>query len=308
MITSIFSKSKPTNLIIGVLIIALASVFAFFKIRDYGLHYTAITKLIGGFVLSCFAMLLLNFIISKNSLSKTNTLEVPLYSCFLLLIPESTAYFDVVVANVLLLLGVRRIISLRSQKQIKHKLFDAALCIALASLCYTWAVLYFLVVFLAVSLHTENKIRHWLIPIVGCMTVYIIAYCVCFVIDYELFEYMFNQYQIHLDFGHYNTSRFKISITVILLLGFWASWFYFSSITQRKKSVRPAYYITIALAVIALFINGLTLQKNGAALLFLFAPLAIILANYIEELKKGWLKESILGVCLVLPFVLLFFV
>ena len=305
MITSIFSKSKPTNLIIGFFSIALSCAFAYFKIETHALTYTNTLQLLGLVVLSCLGMLFVNFIASKNSLSKTNTLEVPLYSSFLLLIPESTSHLNIVIANLLILLGLRRIISLRSQKKIKNKLFDAALCITLASLCYAWSILFFLVIFLAVSLQTENKIRHWLIPLVGSITVYLIAYSVGFIVDYKLFEQLFADFQIRLDFRYYSTIRLILALLLLIALGLWASWFYFKSITQRKKAVRPAYYIIIVSFFIALVVNTVVLQKNGGALLFVFAPLSIIMSNYIDTLKKDWLKESFFGVFLIAPLVLL---
>ena len=46
-------------------------------------------------------------------------------------------------------------------------------------------------------------------------------------------------------------------------------------------------------------------QKNGSELLFLFAPLAVIITNYIETIEEKWFKELFLGLLVVIPIVLL---
>ena len=304
MITSIFSKSKPTNLVIGFLIIAFACLCAFLK----G-HNSVATNNNVPFVLLCFALcffslLLINFITGKNNLSQTTTLEVPLYSSFFVLVPETTLHLNSIIATVLILLGLRRIISLRSNVKVKNKLFDASLCITLASLFYAWSILFFLVLLLAVYLHPENKIRHWLIVLVGSLTVYSIIYSVSFVADHDFFEHMFNGFKIGFNFGAYGTPKYIIVLILTMCFGLWASWFYFAGIGQRKKLVRPAYYVTLAVLFIAIIINSIDFKKNGSAFVFMFAPLSIIIANYIETIVRVWLKESIMAIFLFVPFII----
>ena len=46
-------------------------------------------------------------------------------------------------------------------------------------------------------------------------------------------------------------------------------------------------------------------QKNGSEFLFLFAPLSIVMTNYIESIKEKWFKEVFLSMLIVVPLILL---
>ena len=46
-------------------------------------------------------------------------------------------------------------------------------------------------------------------------------------------------------------------------------------------------------------------KKDGSEFIFLFAPSAIIMANYIESVKENWFKELFLSVLVVVPLILL---
>jgi putative effector of murein hydrolase LrgA (UPF0299 family) len=45
--------------------------------------------------------------------------------------------------------------------------------------------------------------------------------------------------------------------------------------------------------------------KSGSEFLFLFAPLAIIVTNYIETIQENWFKEVFLLVLIITPIALL---
>ena len=47
-------------------------------------------------------------------------------------------------------------------------------------------------------------------------------------------------------------------------------------------------------------------EKSGAEMLFVFAPTAIISANYLEQLNEFWFKEVLLWLVLLLPLSFLF--
>jgi putative effector of murein hydrolase LrgA (UPF0299 family) len=60
-------------------------------------------------------------------------------------------------------------------------------------------------------------------------------------------------------------------------------------------------------AIISFFVIVLAPQKDGSEFLFLFAPVAIILTNYIETIQEKWFKELFLAVLVFVPFLLLLF-
>ena len=305
MITSIFNKSKPINLII----VFFITVLAFLSARSETVINPITTAYIfkQGFIfLICIVTILVfHFIITKNSLTKDNYYEILIFSLFLLTFVQTTSNSSIIVSNFFVLLGIRRVISLRSQKSVKKKLFDAALWVGVASLFYFWAVLFFAVIILSLILYTDNNLRHWILPFVGIATVFIIAMSIS-VIFYDDFYQIFNaSYHISYDFSTYNSIHYLVAITMVLSFGIWSSIFYLQNIKKKKKASRASFKIIIIAAIIAFLIILQAPEKSGSEFLFLFAPLAIIITNYLETIEDKWFKEVFFSVLLLIPFLLL---
>ena len=162
MITSIFKKSKPINFIIVFFITLLAFYTAKMELFSDSVAEVSILKQIGLFFVCYVSALLVNFIVTKHSLTKKNNYEILLFSLFLLAIPKTTSHTNILFANFFILLGYRRIISLRSMVSIKKKLFDAAFWIAIATLFYFWSILFFIMILAALFLYT--------VPLHSCLT------------------------------------------------------------------------------------------------------------------------------------------
>ncbi len=304
MITSFFSKSKPINFIIVFFIMVLACIMPYFKLDAVTVPPT-VAEYIVLVLANYFSVLLLNFIVGKNGLTKSNTLEILLYGLFILLIPATTSNLKIVLSNVFILFGLRRLISLQTQKEIIKKLFDAGFWIAVASLLHVWSSLFFLLIPYVIVYFTDKKLRYWLIPLSALACVFIIAYSFCVVLDYRLIDYILNGFNVSLNFTNYNTVALIIAITLLFSFSIWASLSYIKRIKEKKKSLRPIFYFIILLLAISFLIMFFASEKNGSEFLFIFAPLTIILTNYIETLKKGWFKEVFLLILIIVPFVLI---
>ena len=71
------------------------------------------------------------------------------------------------------------------------------------------------------------------------------------------------------------------------------------------KTFRPAYKVVFVACVIALTLVIIAPKKDGSEFLFLFAPLTIIISNYIETIEEKWFKMLFVILLLLIPFVLL---
>lgn len=306
MITSIFKKSKPINFIIVFFITLLAFITARSKLVIEPVDAAYIFKQIGLFIFCFVSVLLVNFIVSKHSLTKKNSYEILLFSLFLLAITQTTANTNILFANFFILLSFRRIISLRSMITPEKKLFDAAFWITVASLFYFWAILFFVMIFAALVLYSVNKIKHWLIPFVGVAAVFIIAISVSIIYNNSFFGFFKSLPEVSYDFNKYNTPQFLIAITMLLSFGIWASLFYIRSIKSKKKAFRPAFKIVFLAIVVSFITVFLAPHKDGSEFLFMFAPLAIIITNYIETIQDKWFRELFLLTLITVPFIILF--
>ena len=185
------------------------------------------------------------------------------------------------------------------------KLFDAAFWIAIATLFYFWALLFFVLIIIALILYADNKLNHWIIPFTGLITVFLIGISTSVVWYDSFFEIFRSLPEVSYDFSSYNSPKYLIGITMLFSFGLWASIFYIKTIKQKKKALRSSFSIVLIMVLVAFFIVILAPNKNGSEFLFMFAPLAIIMANYLESIQEKWFKEVFLSVLIIIPFILL---
>ena len=227
MITSFFNKSRLIYFSIVFFITLLAFIIARFSRVNEGITLDFVLKQSLLLIIIFTSILLLNFIVNKNSLTNKNNYEILLFSLFLLFITQTTGHSNVLLANFFVLLGLRRIISLRSSKNIKKKLFDAAFWISIAALFYFWAILFFVLIILSLILYTDHNIRHWIIPFLGVFTVFIVSCCISVILYGSFFEIINISPKISYDFSYYNSIQYLIAITLLLSFGIWSSFLYF---------------------------------------------------------------------------------
>ncbi len=305
MITTIFSKSKPINFLIVFSITLIAFVLLPFKYPNYVDSNTTIWIKIGVFILAYLSILLLNFIVTKNLLSQQNNYEILLFGLFFLAVPQAFSDYKIVVSNFFILLSLRRLVSVRSKKEVVKKLFDSGFLIGLASLFYFWSILFFPLIFIALLLFSETTAKYYLIPFIGLATISILAICFSIIIYDDYYLALNITPQVNLDFNSYNSVQFITVITMLLSFGIWSSLFYLKDIKKKMRSYRPSYKIMFLACILASIIVVLSPIKNGSELLFLFAPLAVIITNYIETIEEKWFKEVFLGLIIIIPIVLL---
>ncbi|KJD34122.1 hypothetical protein PK35_05175 [Tamlana nanhaiensis] len=305
MITSFFKKSKSINFIIVFFIALLALLIGKLGVINSTLDFNFFVKLAGLVAIVFGSILLLNFIVNKNSLSQKDNYEMLLFSLFLLLITPTTQHTNVLISNLFILLALRRLISLRTPKNTKEKLFDAAFWIGIAALFYFWSVLFFALIILSLILFSDGNLRHWIIPFLGILTVFVLSVAVSIIFYDNYFQFIDQSFSVSFDFSTYNSLSYIIAITLLFSFGAWSSMFYLNNIKKKKKAFRASFTTIIFAAIIAFLLVIIVPSKNGSEFLFLFAPLAIIITNYIEVIHEKWFKEIFLGVLIFAPFILL---
>lgn len=301
MITRIFDKSKPINFVIVLLVVLV--VFTSLKIKTFSGNFNISYLLEEAFVfLLCLANLaVLNFVVSKNSLTKKNSYKILLFSLFLAMMPFAINNPNVLVSNLIVLLALRRIVSLRSQIKVKKKLLDSTVLIVMASLFYFWSILFLLLVIVGLIFYSNNQFKNWLVPLVGVLAM-VILYVAFHIIKNNTLGNVNDYFQSpSFNFSIYNTPKLITGITILISFGLWASIFYIKNITNKLKSFRPSFIIILIMALLALILTVVSNNKDGSEWIFLFAPLSIIITNYIEVIEEKWFKELFLIVLILIP-------
>ena len=299
MITSIFSKSKPVNIII--VSIAVIVIFILANYSQFTLGYFQISGQLLNVFLSLFLVFVLDFVIAKNDLTKKNSYGIMTLALVMAFFPEVLQNSNFLIANLLVAFALRRLLSLHSKRNIKKKLFDAAFWVALASLFYAWAILFVIVIIFAVFYYWQNEVKNIAITILGFVTAFIFLVCYNIIVKDEFLVSSNFNFEANLDFSGYNSLPKIITLTVVFAIYIWSLVFYAKGISDKNKKIRPLHILVIIASIVAIFMGIIAPQKNGGEFLFLFIPFAIIVSNYIETISERWFKEAFVTLMVITP-------
>jgi len=301
MITRFFSTSKPIHLVLASFI--ALGLFLIVRLGYYseGISTTQILKELLLYGITLLSIFVLSFFVNKNNLTQQNSFKILFFILFIACVPETIQHGNIIISNVFILFAIRRIISLRSNLKIKKKLFDAAFWIALASLFYFWAILFLILIFAALIFYSIGQLNNWIIPFTGILTVALILVSYYIVTENTFGDILMYIDTVGFDFSSYNKPSLIISITIILSLGLWALFFYIRKLQDKSRAYRPSFILILVALIIGSTIVVLTPIKNGGEFIFMFAPLAIILTNYIESIKETWFAEVFVWLIVITP-------
>lgn len=306
MIASFFSKSKPIHYVIVSVMVLIVFVLTKLTVFSSGFELGTFLKSSLLFAVCLLSIFTFDFVVSKNSLTKKNSYKLLVFALFFAVLPEVMEHSRILVANLFVLMALRRLISIRSGKYVKKKLLDASFWIGIATLFFFWSVLFYVLIFAALFIYSIIDIKNWFIPLIGAVAVAIMSLAVMLSLNIDIQDYLQDHVGVSFDFTALNSVRFIVGSTILLSYGLWALFYYIRNLKSKSKNIRPSYILIIFAAVIAIAIVAVSPVKTGSEFLFVFAPLAIILTNYIEVIKENWFKELLLWSLVIIPVILIF--
>lgn len=307
MLTSFFSKSKPLNLLVIILLICAFYIGVNFTTWENGFDWGEFFEKLTALFVLILSLMVLNFIAKKNELTKRSAYKTLLFAVFAISFFHLLENESVIIANLCILFALRRIISLRSHKFIQKKIFDATFWISIATLYHFWSGLFFAVVFFAI-LNFASNFRNWLIPIVAFSAVASLTLTFHLLV-YDQFYTFSDWFQAsNFDFSRYGELKVLIPLSITLGLLIWTLFQYFAAIQKASISRRPILSMILFSLAVAVAVALFSPTKNGSELIFFFVPLSIIASNYFENKKDRILKEIILATLILMPFIVAFFV
>ncbi|SHG80032.1 DUF6427 family protein [Winogradskyella jejuensis] len=289
MITSIFSKSKPFNLVAVAIMVVIAfalHIYSQINSEDFSFNFKPVALLLG-----LFYVFITDFIIAKNDLTKRHSYGVMVLGLLFLVFPEVFSNTNILTANLLVLFALRRLLSLHSNRDLIKKFFDAAFWIGLAALFYSWAILYLIVLFVALVYYWQNEVKHIAVSLFGLFTVILLLVIYNIILNDEFFLASNFSITFSLDFSGYNSFSSISRLAVVATIYIWSLVFYLKSISEKNKKIRPAHLLVIVASIVAIAIAIISPIKNGSEYVFLLVPLTIITANYIETIEENWFRE-----------------
>lgn len=295
MLASVFSKSRPVNFIIIALLLIMVYFAYAFKDTSWTASYLLIARNAALLVLLAGSLFLDNFITRRNGLSKANTYAMFLYMVFLMLFPTILVNIKVIVASFLIMLALRRLISMQSLITPKEKIFDASFWILAAAVFHFWCILFLFLVFVSIVFHVSRDYRNWLIPFIAFFAVAIIYCMVSLAITGQFFGDIGDQATVSFVFTYFENIYQRVALALFSSITALFAFSQFVSLPGKPLNMQASYkkiYVSFAIGV-AIYV--LSSGKNNSFLAFTFAPLSIMGANYLESQDNNWFREVVLG-------------
>jgi hypothetical protein len=299
MITSVFKKSTPINLMLVVILMLVFFFISLFQDLSWTNSVISMLKKGGLFLILLGSFFVTNFICKKNGLSKDSSYSIFFFFLFLLFFPSALVKTNLILSNFFILLALRRLVSLQSLKASKEKIFDASLWIFVASLFHFWCILYLILVFISIIFHVARDYRNWVLPFIAFVAVGIISIGVSLIFKKDVFGYVTENaiFNFKMDYFTNNYQNLAFSIYATVALFFVVSMFL--SLSSKPLLLNSSYKKIITSFFIAIVIFAISPNKSNDLLIYSIAPLAIMATSHIEVKQLQLKQELVLGVLIL---------
>ena len=305
MISSIFGKTKPINFIIVLSILFVTYWLIHFLLLENSYDiYELILQLVFFLVLA-FSILTTDFIVRRNKITAANSFAILFYALLILVFPETLADRNAIFCSFFLLLATQRLVSIRTLKNIKLKIFDASFWIVVSSFFYEWALLYLILVFLTIYIYKPKNIRNWMVPLAGVFAVFMIMYSVLVLSNNT--ELLSKHYQFSFEFNVAYFSKWVNSTKLIVYIFLTIFAMLYGLLKLGKAGLGQLVTMRIIgfSFVLGLILKILTSSTDVHPIMVTFFPAAVFFTNYVESIKKQNIREVVLIISVFVPLVIL---
>jgi len=186
----------------------------------------------------------------------------------------------------------------------ERKILDASLWISLATLFYFWSIVLMVVLFISILQTGYKNLKLLWIPFIGVFTVFILATTYFSAVNDAPFWFMEIAIKAEIDFSAYNSTSLLVTVFLFIILIIWGllqrAFNVSKGSLKEKLHFKILFIVTVAFFVVVL-LNPI---KNGAELLFIIGPLAIITTNLIENHRVFWVKELFIWLIVLAPIII----
>lgn len=298
MLSKYFENTKPITFIIVLIALLIGDGLYQFQILQQPLKVgTHLIFLSISLTLLLFSLVLLHQIDRWNELTETkNSYSIAFFSILVVLFPALFDNMKLVGANLLIIVALWRVLTLKTGEEIPQKLLDTSLLIICASLLHPWALVFLLNVWISLLFYGAEKRRYWFIPLLAILVIALLGGAIFLVLQ---MPFPFDSYYIlinkditnllHLPSYPIATTVALVSLGLLFLVSIVVYYF------------RSTYHSISSIVVVQFLWIGLLVAFLSKEVIYIFAPIAILFALYIEKIRVWWLKETVLWILLSLP-------
>ncbi|AOZ99104.1 DUF6427 family protein [Flavobacterium commune] len=299
MITSVFKKSTLLNFS---LIVFLILFFDFiYQIQDLAWSNSAVLviKKIAIGVVVLFSGLITNFVSKRNNISKDSGYSLLFFLLFLLFFPTLYDNINLVFANFFILLALRRLISLQSQKSSKEKIFDASLWIFVASLFHFWCIIFLVLVFISIISHVSGDYRNWLLPFIAFFAIAIVFAMYSLAFNNDAISYITNGIETNFSIDYFTNNYQNAALSIYATVALFFVISMVMTLSSRPLLLHASFKKILFAFFLSAIIYVISDNKSNDLLVFTIAPLAMMATAHIEMPQSKLNQELALGVLML---------
>ena len=293
MISSFFGKTKPiNNIVLASFLFLFYFTNVFFQLGDQRINQVIPLEMML-FAVLLVSVFITNQIVRTEKATESNSYAMLFFVLLIVSFSDELVLQKVLFANFFLLLAFWRILSIKSTKNVKHKIFDASLLIAIASLFYDWALAFMLLVFFVIGGYDRKTFKNWLVPLLGVGTIFILTFTVLKLKgSLNFFE---DHYQFSL--GLFTSKSFFQVLNIKTLIYLIFTILVSIAVFIRLRNVSGGKLLLLRI-VFLIFVLGtgiiLFTPADASPVLLTFFPAAVFFTNYFEVMKKRRLQEALM--------------
>ncbi|MBZ9779869.1 DUF6427 family protein [Psychroflexus sp. CAK8W] len=294
MLTRFFSQSKPIAFAILSILFAVAFVIENFVSTSVNLNAELIFSKLGILLVFLLVVFILNFIVKRNKIHSPHTFGVSSFTLIIIAFPELLRSSQFIVSYFFLLLAFRRILSLKTNTNIKQKIFDSGLLLSISIWFEPFHWLFLLVIYFGVIMYASQNYRHFIIPFVGLAVGFILHISYFLILEDKWINVSTYLPKFNGVDSFFDSFKYGVLLGYLILVLFWII-FQLPGIYNRAK-LHESESLSVILFFMLVSIG--ILMTNGSPLavdaIYLILPLSILIGNYFQlKSTKKWIKESL---------------
>ncbi len=301
MFARFFKKSEPIGFISLVALLLVYILIHLFR-GNYEVNTESLMELVGVFFLFSLFIFLLDSIIYKNQLTPNNYYTIYVFVVLIGLFPSVLVISKISISYFFILLAMRQIYSIQTNKKLLLELFDSGFYIGIAFLIYpaTGFFIFFIWISYAFYIHIFSK--DLFLPVLGFLAPLFLSFTYYFLTDNLASFKSITELNIFFDYRVFTRKALYIPLLIVSILCFWALVKLFSNrhlfgIKWNNSFNLVLFHLLVSLIII--LTSGVAVEET---ILFLFFSVSIIAGNSISLIQKNWFKDTLLLVLLVLSF------
>lgn len=301
MLANFFGKTDPINfIIIFALFLCYATAEFFLGLSDF------ISPLWIGSMLVLYLLLFFffNFVLGKNKLTLYNSYGFLFFVLLFGFFPFVIFDRHELLVNVILLIMLRRVYSLRTPKSIYKKMFDSGFWLAILFILDPFSLVFGLLILSSILLFQKFNLKTAFLPIIGFIAPLICYFTYCYWMDdIDSFVRLFTWYTDY-DYSFYHSNKVKIPMIFVGTIVLLSILFKTPKVLLVSGNYRKFWTLVILNLLVSIAFILITKNRNGAELMCAFFPLAVILTNGIEGFSKELYRDLVLGIFVLTPVII----